>query len=157
MKILIALLLTLCSAIPAMADVTKEDVRKLVSAGISDNVIVQYVRTNGPVRMTVDDLAELKKLGASDTVLSALVSGRQDQRPEPQPVQTTTVVVQESPVVYYWYWGPYYYGGYYCRPYYYRPYYYRPVYRPTVVVRPTTVIRPPMRPPVVAPSHSHHR
>lgn len=136
MRTLIAALLMLCSALPAMADVTKEDVRKLVNAGISDKVIVQFVQTNGPVRMSVDDLTDLKKIGASEAVLGALVAGIKTPRPETQ----TTVVVEPAPVVYYYY-GPY----YYYRPYYYgRYYYYRPACRPVVVVRPT-VVRPVVR------------
>lgn len=133
MKTLLAILMVLCSAIPAMADVTKSDMKKLISAGVSDQVMVDYIKANGPVLMSASDLADLKTLGASDGVLSALVAGLQGQK-SPQ----TTVIVEAEPVVYtysYWYWG-----GYYCYPrYYYRPYY-RPVYRPTVVVRP--VVRP---------------
>lgn len=137
MKILAVLALMLCAAFPAMADVTKDDVKKLINAGVSEQVIINYVRANGPVIMTSADLGELKTLGASDNVLNTLVAGMQYQRPQ------TTVVVESEPVYVYSYWPSYWYFGYYggCRPYYYRPYYYRPVVVQRPIVRPV-IIRP---------------
>jgi hypothetical protein len=122
MKTLIALLLM---AIPALADVTKYDVKKLLDAGISENVITEYIKTNAPVRMTADDLASLKTAGASDKVLTVLAQYMSSEAP-----RTETIYVYRT---YYngWYWGGW------C--WYYRPYYYR-VYRPVVVIRP--VVRP---------------
>ena len=44
-----------------------------MAAGISDEVVVTYIRTHGPVaKLTPDDLVELKKAGASDKVLNAV-------------------------------------------------------------------------------------
>lgn len=131
MKTLIALLLM---ALPAMADVTKNDVKKLLDAKVSDSVIVEYVKANAPVRMTADDLASLKNAGASDNVLTVLA-------------QYTSVPSTPTETVYIY--RPYYNGWYWsgwCWHYYYRPVYYRPV----VVVRRPVVVRPaPVR------SHNH--
>ena len=116
MKTLIALLLM---ALPAIADVTKADIKKLVDAKVSDSVITAYVRTNAPVRMTPDDLVSLKNAGASDTVLTVLAS---NMRTNPSPVRTEVVYVYQP--------------TYYRYGWYYYPVrrYYRPVtiYRPVV-------------------------
>lgn len=68
-------------SVAASAEVTKEDVRRLVAAGVSEDVILAFIRTNGPVvRLTADDLVELKAAGAGDRILSALLpaAGRAD-------------------------------------------------------------------------------
>lgn len=74
------LLWTCVSAMPlvALADVTKEDVKKLASAGLSEEIILSYIRANGPVtKLSADDLVELKGAGASDRVLGAMVGKAQ--------------------------------------------------------------------------------
>ncbi len=73
-----ALALLILGALPlaAAADVTKEDIKKLAAAGISDDVIITYVKANGPVqKLTPDDLIELKQAGVSEKVLGVLAAG----------------------------------------------------------------------------------
>ncbi len=149
----IPLALAMLGALPlaAAADVSKEDIRKLAAAGISDNVILAYIRTHGPVqRLTADDLVELKQAGASDRVLEAAAGG------PPAPVETRTEVAERrvyvpsstyvvpTSTVYYstgWY-DPY----WSCWPsYYYYPRtcwtYPRTVYYPRYYARPSIGIR----------------
>lgn len=81
-------------ATPLLAEVTKEDIRKLAAAGISENIILSFIRVNGPVvRMSSDDLVELKAAGATDRVLEALVPGGLATVPPPvqePPAQEST-------------------------------------------------------------------
>lgn len=121
------------------ADVTKEDIRKLVAAGISDDVILTFIRSNGPVAsLSSDDLVDLKKAGASEKVLNALVarpSAAADAPPgtkekvvervveKPVYVPRTTYVYDTTPT-YYYSASPYYYSSYYTPTY--RPHYYYP-------------------------------
>jgi hypothetical protein len=131
--------LTLLTALPLAlaAQVSKEDLKKLTAAGISDDVILSYVRANGGVqRLSAEDVIELKQAGASEKVLSAALGNvpaapaAPSYTPPPSTEQyrsapSTTYVVDSTPyytpsVSYSAYVGGYY-GGYY--PYYY-PYYY---------------------------------
>jgi hypothetical protein len=64
-----------CLGAAAFADIGKEELKKLARAGISDDVILSYVRSKGPVaKLSADDIIELKKAGLSDGLLSTLVS-----------------------------------------------------------------------------------
>jgi hypothetical protein len=81
----LAMAFTILGLIPlsAQAEVTKEDIRKLVAAGISEEIVLTYIRTNGPAaRLSTDDLIELKSAGVSDRVLTALLPGSR-QAPSP--------------------------------------------------------------------------
>jgi len=61
----------------ATADVTKEDVRKLVEHGLSDDVILAFIRANGPIDpLSSQDLVELKRAGASDGVVVELLRSK---------------------------------------------------------------------------------
>ncbi len=142
--------LTLLAALPfaLSAQVTKEDLKKLAAAGISDEVILSYVRANGPVmKLSAEDVIELKQAGASEKVLSVALGNAPPPAPayqpsydQPVPRQTytapaTTYVVDSSPYYYqpsvsyasyvqspYYYPSYGYYGGYYgsaCYPRYY--------------------------------------
>jgi hypothetical protein len=132
-----ALMLVLLAGVPMAlsAEVTKEDLKKLASAGISDGVILSYVKSNGPVaKLSAEDLVELKQAGASDTLLAAVLSDPGPaSRPSPVHVApsyseaalpSTTYVYNTtpsySPSVYYddFYPSSYYYSGYsgYCAP-----------------------------------------
>jgi hypothetical protein len=128
MKILLALSVLCLGALPAMADVTKADVKKLLDAKVSDAVIVEYVKTNAPVHMTADDLASLKSAGATDNVLTVLAQYMS------VPSAPTETVYVYRPYYNGWYWSGW------CWHYYYRPVYYRPVVvRRPIVVRPVQV------------------
>ncbi len=132
---LLALALLAAAPAAAFADVSKEDVRKLVAAGISDDVIVTFIRTRGPVQpMSADDLVELKQAGASEKVLAAL-AGPPAPAPRAESVERVverkvyvpdTTYATSSPDYYYYsgypaYSTPAYSYGYYSP---YRSYYY---------------------------------
>jgi hypothetical protein len=88
-------------ALPAAADVTKDDLRKLALAGLSDDVVLAFIRANSPVhRLSADDIVELKQAGLGERALAAVVGG-------PAPVVERRVVV--APAVDYTYWAPSYY------------------------------------------------
>ena len=82
-----SLVLALFFSIPltASADTTKEEIIKLAKAGISDEVIITFVKRNPLYSdLTSDDIIELKKAGVSDNVLSSLLAKTE---PAPAPVQ----------------------------------------------------------------------
>lgn len=112
-----AFLLSLLIPLAAAADVTKEDIRRLHAAGVSEDVIVSYIHANRPVaRLSVEDLADLKREGVGDKVLAALVA-------EPSSAPRTTTVYASPSYTYYPSY-PYSYGYTYAYPYRYSyPYY----------------------------------
>jgi hypothetical protein len=78
--------LLLCLGATAFADVDKEELKKLVRAGLSDDLIIGYVRQKGPlVRLSADDVVELKNAGLSDVLLVSLLP---HQAPAPKPAST---------------------------------------------------------------------
>lgn len=82
-----ALSIAILAALPlsAAADTSKEDILKLAKAGISDDVILAFVRANGAPRLSSDDVIDLKAAGVSDKVLGALLSPRSEPRREDAP------------------------------------------------------------------------
>ncbi len=76
MKRLVLALAIICAlGATAFADIGKEDLKKLARAGISDDVILSYVRSKGPLgKLSADDIIELKAAGLNDGLLSTLVS-----------------------------------------------------------------------------------
>lgn len=134
--------LALAASLPLAlcAQVSKEEIKKLAAAGISDEVIVSYVRANGGIsRLSAEDLVDLKQAGASEKLLSSLLgSASPAPKAAPAPMTPGTPPVEgsdnvpyaapaASSVVYdsnpYYYTPTYsYYGGYY--PYAYPSYYY---------------------------------
>jgi hypothetical protein len=61
--------------IGARADVTVDELQKLASAGISEPVILEFIKENGPVqKLSAEDLLTLKKAGATERVLAAAVA-----------------------------------------------------------------------------------
>jgi len=56
------------------ANVTKEDVRRLLNAGMPEQTLVEYIYRNAPADpLSVDDVMELKAAGATDAVISAML------------------------------------------------------------------------------------
>ena len=111
-----ALLALLPFLLPISPDLSKEEIKRLVEAGISDDVIVAYVRTHGPVQaLTTQDLIDLRSANVSEKVLTAMISSaslpRETVTPEPVP--------EEAPVTYSypWYYADGYYYDYYAGPY----------------------------------------
>ncbi len=99
----------------SFAEVTKDDLKKLAAAQISDGVVLAYVRAHGPMpKLSAQDLIELKNAGVSEKVLEQLVIG--DQKPAPAPLPTRVVerrvhvvpapVVVGVPHVWYGPWRP---------------------------------------------------
>jgi hypothetical protein len=147
-RTLLSLALLGAASAVAFAGVTKEDIKKLVAAGVGDDVIIAYVRANGGIAsLSADDVVELKGVGASDKVLSSVLGEKAPAAKEAvqapplseapsagaAPVQRETIVLREptyverpvyvqQPV----YVGP----SYYSTPVYYRPspYYYSNCY-----------------------------
>lgn len=63
----------------AFADVSKEEIRRLLVAGVPEEVVLTYVRQHGPVaRLSADDLVDLRAAGAGDRILAELVSPQND-------------------------------------------------------------------------------
>jgi len=127
--------LTFLAALPLAlaAQVSKEDIRKLCSAGISDEVILSYVKANGPVaKLSAEDVIELKQAGASEKLLSVILGA-----PQAAPAQERVVEKQVMPrpaTTYVYDSTPYYYTpssysyDYYPTSYYYPTYSYYPRY-----------------------------
>src|SRR5688572_3114084 len=83
------LTLVLLAAAPgfAAAQASKDDLIKLARAGISEDVIIAYLKSNGfDGRLTTDDLVELKGFGLGDRVLAILLG----QAVEPPAADSTT-------------------------------------------------------------------
>lgn len=80
---------------PAFAEVTKEDVEKLTAAGISDGVVIAYVRSHGPMpKLSSQDLIDLKNAGVSDKVLEQIAQGEPAPKAEPAATPGRTKVVE---------------------------------------------------------------
>src|SRR5450631_1824196 len=74
-KMMMMLLFLAAGPLFLAAEVSKEDLKKLVAAGISDNVIVSFIQTNGPVaKLTPEDLIELKTAGMRESLLATILS-----------------------------------------------------------------------------------
>jgi hypothetical protein len=149
----ITLTLVLLAGLPlaVSAQVTKEDIKKLTAAGISDDVILSYVKSNGGIgKLSAEDVVDLKQAGASEKLLTSILSNSSPApqkmverpagtppAPAPAPVADTapyystpsTVVYPDYyPSSYYTYYYPYYwsYPRYYYSSCYPRSYYYAP-------------------------------
>lgn len=129
----LSLTLTFLASLPfaLAAQVTKEDLKKLCAAGISDEVILSYVKANGPVsKLSADDVIDLKQAGASEKLLS-VVLGAPSAPPAVERLPEKTVLTR--PATYAYDTTPYYYtpssysyDSYYPTTYYYPNYSYYP-------------------------------
>src|SRR5688572_5035306 len=73
-RVIRTLAILLCLGSAALADVGKEELKKLSQAGLSDDFIVSYARSKAPLqRFSADDVVELKKAGLSDGLLTRLM------------------------------------------------------------------------------------
>jgi hypothetical protein len=127
MTTLLALLAAALSLI-----VTKDEVRKLLDAGISDQTIIEYIRNNGPSEpLSVDEVTELKEAGASDAVLKAMLDASRTSDAV-TPSHPSRDSYTDTPRSYYSYnyYHPYPYSYYYGPSYYYAPYAYPRYYYP---------------------------
>lgn len=128
---MMALLIYLSIAISGISpDVSKEDLKKLVAAGVSDDVIVAFIRSHRPVvALSAEDLVELRRANVSESVLAAMAEGTAARPASP----TESEAVQPSAADSYpWYYPQGYYYDYYYGPWvwwYLGPGYYRYPYR----------------------------
>jgi len=132
-NLLIAVAFLAAAPLAASADVTKEDIKKLAAAGVGEEVILSFIRSNGPVtRFSADDLIELKQAGASEKILTALAAGVSRPTPSVQrqgsdfPSYTPSPVVYQEPsyqTYYSSYYPASYYSGYWGWPSMYGSYY----------------------------------
>ena len=105
MRTVLTLVLLAVAPAFAAAQASKEDLGKLAKAGLSDEVIIAYLKANGgAAKLSSDDLVELKTAGLSDKVLAALLTPVEKAKELPaQPAasepSTPVVVEQPSPVV----------------------------------------------------------
>jgi len=144
MKDLILVALVFAAPGLASAQTSKEDIKKLAKAGLSEEVLIAFVQANGGVaKLTSDDLIELKEAGLTDKALASLLAP-----PEPaktQVVQRETTYVAAPRTVYaepysvayypsvtysigypsYYSYCPRYAYSSYCYPSYYRSWSYR--------------------------------
>ena len=113
--------LSAVSALPVFADVSKDDILKLLAAHASEETVIGFVRANAPVRMlSTQDILDLRNAGASEKVISALssvplTSGESTIPMPEQAIPAGPDYVLESPEYY-----PYYYEYYpHYTPYFY--------------------------------------
>ena len=143
MHALLAGILSSLLAAGLLADVGKDDVKRLLQAGIAEQTIVEFIRKNAPAEpLSVEDITELRNAGAGDAVINAMlgVSRTSDavtrsSYGQPENSYSNGTTVEESysypaPAYYPSYsYSSYYYPSYpYYYPYYYRPYRYYPYY-----------------------------
>jgi hypothetical protein len=92
-----ALLAFFCSV--ALADTGKDDLKKLLQAGLSDDLILSYARSKGPVaRLSADDVVELKTSGMSDALLEKVLALAE---PAKSPVDAARAKLLSDPSVVY--------------------------------------------------------
>lgn len=91
--------------LPLGRDVTKEDVIRMTSAGASEDAIIAFLRSHGPVVvLSPDDVMDLREAKVSETVIRAMI-------------ELSAEVPEYAPVPNYGY--PWYYPfGYYADFYY---------------------------------------
>ena len=138
MKTLASLLVLAAAPGLAAAQATKDDLIKLAKGGVSEDVILTYVKKNGfEGKPTSDDLVELKAAGIGDKVLAGILAPVQAPATGYSGYAAGTLSVNPSYATYGSYYTPTYvryYSGSFYRPYYgsyCRPYsgsYYRSSY-----------------------------
>ncbi len=90
--ILSAILSVLLSLPLAAADLTKDDVVKLVKAGLKDDVVVAQIEASGiKFALSTDDILKLKQEGVSDNIITAMIkSGPKPSTANPAPTATSS-------------------------------------------------------------------
>ena len=91
---------------PADPPLSREEVERLASAGVSEPVLLELVEKRGSVRLAPDDLVALKKAGVGDPVVQKMIAS---ERQQPAQVAVDEYYVSPS---YYYYDYPYYHYGY---------------------------------------------
>ncbi|HTF57940.1 MAG TPA: hypothetical protein VK661_11975, partial [Planctomycetota bacterium] len=90
MRAILTLVLLAVAPAFAAAQASKEDLKKLAKAGLSDDVIVAFLKANGgAVKLSSDDLVDLKSAGLSDKVLAAMLAPAEKAKELPTQPATT--------------------------------------------------------------------
>jgi hypothetical protein len=89
---------TVRKPLPTDPPLSREEIERLSSAGVSEPVINELIDKRGSVALTPDDLVALKNAGAPDTVVQKAISSERKV--------VERVIVED----YYAYPYPYYYG-----------------------------------------------
>ncbi len=85
MTCLLALSIACVAQAPNNCALTNADIVKMMRAGLPESIIVREIRmSGGALNASPDALIQLKKLGASERILSAVLDAH--ARPEPYPM-----------------------------------------------------------------------
>lgn len=97
---------TVRRAYPVEPPLSREEVERLSSAGVSEAVINELIGNRGAAPLTPDDLVALKKAGTPDAVVQKMIAS---ERKAPQ-----AGAAEEGgyPASYYYYDSPYYYSSF---------------------------------------------
>ena len=90
---------------PSEPPLSREEVERLTSAGVSEPVVVEMVEKRGVSPLSTDDVVALKKAGVSDPVVQKMISS---ERKEPDHVVVDDYYYAYPPSYYYGYGYPYY-------------------------------------------------
>jgi len=91
-KIIGTLAAVLLLSAASFAEVTKEDLKKLAEAQVSDGVVLAYVRSHGPMpKWSAQDMIELEGADVSENVLEQIAAGDPKKVPTPAPVRTDVI------------------------------------------------------------------
>jgi hypothetical protein len=87
----------------AKAQAIVDDTIKLSKAGFSDEIIIQEIKSRGHVKLTADQLIQLKDASISGPVMQALLGGRvavspHDPAPQPQPAPTPRPKINDGKI-----------------------------------------------------------
>lgn len=87
---------------------TRDEAGRLAAAGVAEPVLIELVEKRGALKLSADDIVEIKKAGASDGVIQKMITL---ERREPERVRyveyDTDYYYYHRP--YYPWWGPSYY------------------------------------------------
>lgn len=98
---------TVRRAYPTDPPITREEVERLASAGVSEAVINELIGKRGSVQLSPDDLVALKKAGTPDAVVQKMIASER-KAPEPAVAEDGAAY----PYSYYYYDYPYAYSSF---------------------------------------------
>jgi hypothetical protein len=107
-KAILTILLLILTSGTLLADVSKEELRRLLDARVPDAAIVAYIRKHGPVEpLSIEDITELKSAGASDDVMQALIEGSRSADALTRPSESPEPYDDSGSYYYYPYYAPF--------------------------------------------------
>ena len=79
MKKYVFLLLIFITSLTSIAcGITKEDIIKLTAAGTREEVIITHLRAQADLKLTPEDIEELKEAGVGETVINFILENNGD-------------------------------------------------------------------------------